>query len=72
MNAQEIIALAVEEEMMQHLLLSAGKRCSCGNWKLPARERAFGTMQIQHARHVAQVVATRLTDRGELRNAQAA
>jgi hypothetical protein len=71
MNAQEIIALAVEEEMMKHSLFYAGKRCNCGLWKMPRGEKAFGTMQLQHARHVAQVVAQRLVA-GELRHAQAA
>lgn len=63
MNAEQIIARAVWEIFAEHQLVWKSKSCSCGQWKLGPKERAYGTMEFQHKRHISQEVAKRLTER---------
>ena len=63
MNAEQIIANAVEDIFADHQLDTSGKRCSCGRWTLPNKQRQWGTVQIQHRRHLSEEVGRRLTQR---------
>lgn len=72
MNAKEIIAEVVEQEMMKHVLWFSSKRCSCGLWNLPHKEKQYGTIPLQHAKHVADVIAMRLSNPMTYRETHAA
>ena len=63
MNAEQIIANAVEDIFADHQLDSSGKRCSCGRWALPNKQRQWGTVHIQHRRHLSEEIGKRLTQR---------
>lgn len=69
MNAEAIIRKVLEQELMKHVLWLSAKKCACGNWQLPNKTKQYGTINLQHAKHVAEVVAKRLAEPATYREA---
>ena len=63
MNAEQIIAHAVEDVLADHKLVWQQKRCSCGRWRVGPKEKLYGTMELLHDRHRSEEVARKLVDR---------